>query len=81
MKSYILPRLYPDKVMIFSKVSDPVLAVSNKKKMFDDIFPKNYSIGADLEQIKSCSGIHGVAEYNYSCIEPNNITVNTRSLG
>ena len=67
--------------MIFSKVSDPSLTVSNKKKMFDEIFRKNYSIGADLEQIKSSSGIQGVEEYNYGCIESNNITVNTRSLG
>ena len=62
-------------------MEDPASAVSRKKAMFDQIYPKHYLTGQELETVKTGSGIKNIEEYNFGCLEPNNITVNTRTLG
>ena len=73
--------------LILSSVKNPEAYVHSKRNTFDEVFKKKYITGKDLEKIKSQSGIRGLDEsvvdntINVGCLEPNNITVNTKTLG
>ena len=64
-------------------MADPVAYVHSKQKAFDKVFAKQFVIGKDLAAVKESSGIEGLgaAGHNVGCVEPHNITVNTRKLG
>ena len=65
-----------------AKVQDPGEWVEGQKS-FDQVLPKQFITGKELEQVKKTSGIFSLDEagHNVGCVEPNNITVNTRRLG
>jgi len=69
--------------LLLSKVEDPEKFVFKKKKMFDEIFVKRFVTNAELAKVKDTSGILGLDEagHNVGCVEPHNITVNTKKLG
>ena len=69
--------------LLLSKVADPVAYVQSKQRAFDEVFAKQFVVGKDLTAGKESSGIAGLdaAGHNVGCVEPHNITVNTRKLG
>ena len=69
--------------LLLSKVGDPAKYVAEKQALFDTVFPKHFVTGTELAKVKECSGIQGLesAGHNVGCVEPDNITVNTRKLG
>ena len=75
--------------LLLSTVKNPEAYVQNKRNTFDEVFMKKYITGKALETIKSESGIRGLDDgsaavddnINVGCLEPNNITVNTKNLG
>ena len=42
---------------------------------------QNYLSGNELDALKADSGAKGIEKYNFGHLEPNDITVNTRTLG
>ena len=46
--------------LLLSKVEDPLKYIENKKKLFDQVYPKQYVTGNELTAIKENSGIQGL---------------------
>ena len=46
--------------LLLSKVEDPLKYIEQKKKLFDQVYPKQYVIGNELTTIKQNSGIQGL---------------------
>ena len=42
---------------------------------------QNYLSGNELDALKADSGANDIERYNFGHLEPNDITVNTRTLG
>ena len=45
--------------LLLSKVEDPLKYIEQKKKLFDQVYPKQYVTGNELTTIKENSGIQG----------------------
>ena len=67
--------------LLLSSVENPAELIQKKRNLFDEIFAKEYITEEKLVAVKNESGIQGLEHFNYGCIEPHNITVNTRKLG
>ena len=46
--------------LLLSKVEDPLKYIEHKKKLFDQVYPKQYLTGNELTTIKENSGIQGL---------------------
>ena len=46
--------------LLLSKVEDPLKYIEQKKKLFDQVYPKQYVTGDELTTIKENSGIQGL---------------------
>ena len=68
--------MYLIKVVFSRACLEPLVLLSQ-------VHRKQYVIGAELEKVKTESGISGLEEagHNLGCIEPNNLTLNTARLG
>ena len=64
------------------RAEDPEKFIAQKKARFDSIFEKQYVSGQELTNIKESSGLLGLEphQYNIGVVEPNNLTVNTRTF-
>ena len=46
--------------LLLSEVEDPLKYIEHKKKLFDQVYPKQYVTGNELTTIKENSGIQGL---------------------
>ena len=46
--------------LLLSKVENPQKSIESKKKLFDQVYPKQHVTGNELETIKENSGIQGI---------------------
>ena len=46
--------------LLLSKVEDPLKYIEHKKKLFDQVYPKQYVTGNELTTVKQNSGIQGL---------------------
>ena len=46
--------------LLLSKVEDPLKYIEHKKKLFDQVYPKQYVTGNELTTVKENSGIQGL---------------------
>ena len=69
--------------LLLNRVTNPAQYVTKRKELFDRVFVKQFITGKELDLVKDSSGILGLddADHNVGCVEPNNITVNTKKLG
>ena len=69
--------------LLLSRVADPVAVANGKKEVFDSIHPKTYVTEPKaLAGIQRDSGLANLAQqgYNFGCVEPHNLTINTRKF-
>lgn len=68
--------------LLLFHAADPDAAVAKKHERFGAVKRKLYVTCQELADIKNSSGLQGLDEFDYNvgCVEPDNLTVNTRTL-
>ena len=70
--------------LLLSSVENPEEFIQKKRNLFDEIFAKQFVTEEKLALVKQESGIQGLEDpsinFNVGCVEPRNITVNTRKI-
>lgn len=68
--------------LVLYKADDPDALVASKHSRFGSVLKKKYVTDGELSDIIDESGLPGLPHFgfNVGCVEPNNLTINTRSF-